>query len=74
VVTPVGGLPEVVAALSKNLVFSSSEPRDMERHLLMLLSQPELLPSEQECREYAMQNFNINLMAKRTAAVYREVL
>jgi glycosyltransferase involved in cell wall biosynthesis len=74
VVTPVGGLPEVVASLSENLTFPSSKQEDLERHLVMLLSHPELLPSEETCRSYAAEHFNVSLMAKRTADVYREVL
>jgi glycosyltransferase involved in cell wall biosynthesis len=74
VVTPVGGLPEVVSSLSESLVFPSSEQRDMEQHLLMLLLQPELLPSDQACRAFANRHFNVDLMAKRTASVYREVV
>jgi len=74
VVTPIGGLPEVVASLSENLVFPSSKQEDLESHLIRLLSHPELLPGEEECRSYAAQHFNASLMAKRTADVYREVL
>ena len=74
VVTPVGGLPEVVGSLSESLIFPSSKQEDIERHLLTLLSHPELLPSEQACRSYAAEHFNASLMAKRTANVYREVL
>ncbi|WP_251106481.1 glycosyltransferase family 4 protein [Alloacidobacterium dinghuense] len=74
IVTPVGGLPEVVAPLSENLIFPSSKQEDLEQHLLTQLSHPELLPSEQACRSYAAEHFNASLMAMRTAAVYREVL
>jgi hypothetical protein len=38
------------------------------------LSHSELLPSEEVCRSYAAEHFNVALMAKRTADVYREVL
>jgi glycosyltransferase involved in cell wall biosynthesis len=74
VVTPIGGLPEVVASLSESLVFPSSKREDLENHLITLLSHPELLPSGETCRSYAAQHFNASLMAKRTAEVYREVL
>lgn len=74
VVTPVGGLPEVVTSLSENLIFPSSKQEDLEEHLLTLLSHGELLPSEEVCRAYAVEHFSTSLMAKRTAEVYREVL
>jgi glycosyltransferase involved in cell wall biosynthesis len=74
VVTPIGGLPEVVSSLSENLKFPSSKQEDLEEHLLTLLSHPELLPSEEACRAYVVKHFNAGLMAKRTAEVYREAL
>lgn len=74
VVTPIGGLPEVVGDLSEKLVLPSSQQEALEERLCELLSHPELLPSEQACRAYAAENFNATLMATRTAAVYREAL
>jgi glycosyltransferase involved in cell wall biosynthesis len=74
VVTPIGGLPEVVGSLCEHLLFPSPRQEDIEEHLLMLLSRPELLPSERACRTYAAECFNASLMARRTAAVYNEVL
>jgi glycosyltransferase involved in cell wall biosynthesis len=74
VVTPVGGLPEVVANLSANLVLPSSRQEDMEERLLSLLLHPDLLPSEEACRSYAAATFNAELMARRVADVYRQVI
>ena len=73
-VTPIGGLPEVVNGLSPELVFASSTTGDIASGLIAALSGATRLPSEQECRAYAREQFNAELMAERTAAVYRELV
>jgi glycosyltransferase involved in cell wall biosynthesis len=73
-VTPVGGLPEVVSGLSTDLVFASSLPGDMAAGLMAVLAGSTGLPTERACRAYAQQQFSAELMAERTAAVYREVV
>jgi glycosyltransferase involved in cell wall biosynthesis len=71
-VTPVGGLPEVVSPLSHSLVFQSSAAPDIADGLIQALSGRISLPSEAACRRYAAENFPASLMAARTALVYRE--
>lgn len=73
IVTPVGGLPEVVGGLSDHLVLASTSPEDIARGLDAVLSGAVVLPTPQACRAYAEQHFSAELMAKRTAAVYREL-
>jgi glycosyltransferase involved in cell wall biosynthesis len=72
-VTPVGGLPEVVSALSSSLVFSSTSSSAMVSHLVEILKGNHVLPAEQQCRDFVLRNYTSELMAERTAAVYREV-
>jgi glycosyltransferase involved in cell wall biosynthesis len=73
-VTPVGGLPEVVKTLSKDLIFRSGDPSDLAQGLTAALLGQSRLPNETECRDYAVQNFARDLMASRVAAVYRELV
>lgn len=73
-VTPVGGLPEVVGGLSRDLVLDSTSPEDIARGLDAFLSDHSRLPSSKECRAYAEAHFSAELMAERTAAVYRELV
>ena len=73
-VTPVGGLPEVVAPLCSNLVFASSSAEDLADGLIAALSGKIQLPSQADCEDYARANFTSTLMAERTAEVYRELL
>jgi glycosyltransferase involved in cell wall biosynthesis len=73
-VTPVGGLPEVVADLSADLVFRSSEVVDLVDGLAAVLRGDRRLPDGAACRCYAIDRFNVRRAAERTAAVYRELV
>ncbi|HVC16060.1 MAG TPA: glycosyltransferase family 4 protein [Rhodanobacter sp.] len=72
-VTPVGGLPEVVAPLSPDLVFASAEVEDIAAGLVDALRGRLRLPEPSACQAYAAERFDISLAARRTAAVYGEV-
>ena len=73
-VTRVGGLPDVVAGLSENLLFESADPRLLAESLSAALLNPNALPTSDACTAYAKVHFRSQLMAERTAAVYRELL
>ncbi|HEX4504190.1 MAG TPA: glycosyltransferase family 4 protein [Alphaproteobacteria bacterium] len=72
-VTPVGGLPEVVSGLSPDLVFASCKTGDLAAGLIAALRGDTALPGSAECRAYAETHFATSLAAQRTAAVYREL-
>jgi glycosyltransferase involved in cell wall biosynthesis len=71
-VTPIGGLPEVVKELSENLIFRSGDPVELADGLIAALLGHTRLPTETDCRHYAVERFSRSLMASRVAAVYRE--
>jgi len=73
-VTPVGGLPEVVSDLSPDLVFASCEINDVAAGLIAALRGDVPLPSSARCRAFAETHFATSLAAARTAAIYRELL
>jgi glycosyltransferase involved in cell wall biosynthesis len=73
-VTPVGGLPEAVAPLSSNLVLPSTGVDAIADGLIGALDGSLELPTEQECRIYARENFDTPVIAKRVAAVYSEAI
>jgi len=73
-VTKVGGLPEVVAGLSPDLMFASPEATDLAEGLIAALLGRLRLPDAAACAAYARTNFSSQLMADRIAGVYREVL
>jgi glycosyltransferase involved in cell wall biosynthesis len=73
-VTPVGGLPEVVSDLSPDLIFQSSSSSHLAQGLIDALLGRVRLPDSVACEAFVNANFTSALMAKRTAAVYKELL
>jgi len=74
IVTPVGGLPEVVAGLSADLICESAGADALQKALDNALDHPESLPSEEVCKSYARKNFDTSVMAARTRAVYQQAM
>jgi glycosyltransferase involved in cell wall biosynthesis len=70
----VGGLPEVVAALSPDLVLRSPAPADISDAIIAVLSGKVILPDDARCRAYAAENFDWKIIASRVADVYRQAL
>lgn len=73
-VTPVGGLPEVVKQLSENLILSNTGAQAIADRLGEFFAGTIRLPNAQECRAYALENFDLPVIAKKTAAVYQQVI
>jgi glycosyltransferase involved in cell wall biosynthesis len=71
-VTPVGGLPEVVSDLSSDLIFKSTSAEDIREALLRLEGGSLKLPDALQCQSYARERFSIDRMAAEVADVYRE--
>jgi glycosyltransferase involved in cell wall biosynthesis len=71
-VTPVGGLTEVTAPLAPDLVFRSCSVQDIADGLIHALSGAIAVPDAASCQAYAQENYSVQLMAARTAEVYRE--
>ena len=72
-VTPVGGLPEVVSMLSPDLVLRSCSSDDIAAGLIAVFTGTLVLPDAAQCQAYAQNRFSAANCAKLTAAVYREV-
>lgn len=70
-VTPVGGLPEVVGGLSKDLVLDGSSAAQLAEGIAGRLRYPDKLPSDTACRAYAKENFDWPVIAKRVLGVYK---
>ena len=73
-VTPVGGLPEVVGGLSESLVAEGAGQEHLQAALEGIVSGETAIPSSEACREYARQNYDWKAVALKTRAVYDEVL
>lgn len=73
-VTPVGGLPEVIGPLSPDMIFGGTSKADIAAGLIAALRGRIRLPSETACREYAATHYALPVAARRTADVYRELV
>ena len=73
VVTPIGGLPEIIGPLSSDLILRSSQQDDIADGIIHILSGRVSLPDSITCKDYAVRHFSSRLMASRTASVYREL-
>jgi glycogen synthase len=74
IVTPVGGLPEAVSALSKDLILDGSSPAQLADGLAARLAALERLPSESVCQAYAKDNFDWPVIANKVIRVYERCL
>lgn len=73
-VTPVGGLPEVVEGLDGDLVLAGTDARSIGIGLAEALTGVRRLPGTDACRTLARSHFDWPVIAARTAAVYRGAL
>ncbi|HWJ21248.1 MAG TPA: glycosyltransferase, partial [Gemmatimonadaceae bacterium] len=72
IVTPVGGLPEVVEALSPSLVTEAAGPRAIAASLSAALDGTLALPNAAACARFAANNYSWDVIARRVAEVYAE--
>ncbi len=73
-VTPVGGLPEVVTNLDPALIFEGTSAAAIADGIIAALNSPARLPSRERCRAYAVENFGWPGIAARVLEVYREAI
>lgn len=73
-VTPVGGLPEVVEGLDGDLVLAGTDAHSIGTGLVEALTGVRRLPSGESCRALVRSRFDWPVIAARTAAVYRGAL
>jgi glycogen synthase len=74
VVTPVGGLPEVVSGLSKDLILEGSSAAQIADGLTARLGALEKLPADNVCQAYAKENFDWPVIARKVIGVYEKCL
>jgi glycosyltransferase involved in cell wall biosynthesis len=73
-VTPVGGLPEIVAALSENLLLPNGQPETIADRVRQALDGTITLPSAKACRYYARDHYDWTVVARQVRNVYEEVI
>jgi glycosyltransferase involved in cell wall biosynthesis len=72
-VTPVGGLPEVVRDLDRNLLLPDKGDAAIADRLHLFLNGALSLPSSNDCRKYVESNFSGRVIAERMRALYWRV-
>jgi glycogen(starch) synthase len=73
-VTPVGGLPEVVSELSTDLVLPGCGLEDVTEGLEAALGGELALPDAEACQDFARARYDWPVVAARTHEVYAEAL
>lgn len=73
-VTPHGGLPEVVSSLDPNLVLSGDSAPVLADGLIQSLRGSHVLPSTTSCQRYVRERFDWPVIASQTRHVYETVL
>lgn len=73
-VTPVGGLPETVRNLSRNLILPDAETETVGTALVSALDGSLSLPGPEQCRHYARSRFDWPVIASKVRDVYVDVL
>lgn len=72
IVTPVGGLPDVVGPLAPGLVLASSAPADIAEGIAAALAGERAVPTAEACEAYARARHAPERMVDAVARVYRE--
>jgi glycosyltransferase involved in cell wall biosynthesis len=73
-VTPVGGLPEIVAPLAEDLVLPDRQPATLADHLRRALTGRISLPAAEACQTHAASRYDWTSIAKQVRDVYEEVI
>jgi glycosyltransferase involved in cell wall biosynthesis len=69
-VTPVGGLPELVRALCPELIFSAATVPALAEGIKTFLKDRQRFSTDHDCRRYASENFDWRHVAAAVAQVY----
>jgi glycosyltransferase involved in cell wall biosynthesis len=67
--TPIGGMPEVLNPFFPELITESAHEGAIAERLIDFMTGKIRLPSRSECREYAANNFDWQVVAQRVRAV-----
>jgi glycosyltransferase involved in cell wall biosynthesis len=73
-VTPVGGLPEVLAPFAPECILAGTSTEAMRDALTDFLKGTQPLPRSEACREYAVTNFAWPVIAAKVRNVYEGLL
>lgn len=69
-VTPVGGMPEAVLPLSPGAIAHSPSPEHIAELMIDVLQGRLCLPDAERCRNYATENYDWNVVARKIRSVF----
>ncbi len=67
--TPIGGMPEILSPFSPDLITDSTAASAIAEKLAQILLGKLSIPSRQDCREYAVNNFDWQQIAQKVRQV-----
>lgn len=73
-VSPIGGLPEIVSPLDPQLIMPSPAAADIADSMHAVLSQATPLPTADECQRYVRTHFDWSVIAPQVLEVYQEAM
>lgn len=73
-VTPVGGLPEIVSDLSEDLLLPDGRPATIADRIAAIFTGSRSLPGAGACRRYVQGRYDWSTIARRVRDVYAEVV
>lgn len=71
-VTPVGGLPDTVGQLSRDLILESNTVEALEKGLNAALAGTITLPDQETCQRFVREHFDWSVIAPQIWSVYEE--
>lgn len=74
IVTPVGGLPEVVEQLHPQLITENASAGAICRAILAAINGELYLPDSEQCSRYVLERFAPDVVGAQMSAAYRELM
>lgn len=72
--TPIGGIPEILQPLSRDLVLDGSSSEQLAQGIIEALSGQRQIPTSTDCQIYVKHNYDWQAIAQRMKSVYEQVL
>ncbi|OIP77664.1 MAG: glycosyl transferase family 1 [Oscillatoriales cyanobacterium CG2_30_44_21] len=72
--TPIGGIPEILQPLSRDLILEGSQTHQIAQGLIEALSGDRRMPSAELCQNYVRQNYDWRVIAGQMRSVYEQMI
>ncbi|NMF59333.1 glycosyltransferase family 4 protein [Pseudanabaena yagii] len=72
--TPIGGIPEILQPLNRNLILEGSSSEQLAQGIIEALSGQRQIPTAAACQTYIKQNYDWQVIAQQMKSVYEQVI